>query len=274
MAAASAVAVPGGGPAAAALVQALSLKCRDKDGQVALAALELLLQIPLQMLAATLDAEAWRECVLAGLTAAAGGGGAGTAVAAGKRAAGSGSAAALSCEGRAALFGVLQAVLSGPTTVAPHALRGVPGGGRGAVGLDGCRREVLQLLHNPAHGAVLGDLVARLAAECAAPARLGAGGGRGARVEGGNRGSGDEWDSELEAECAGEDSSSDWGCGGGGGLPELAGSDGGDAEDGGSEAGGAEGGAASAIAGGALVAGAAGMDLDGVELMLEDEESF
>jgi hypothetical protein len=135
--AAAVVAVPGDTAAAGALVRTLAAKARDKDCQVAVAALELLVQVPAAVMADCFDEQTWQQLVVAGLRASAGGEAA-TAATQQRR---QKRQHELSDDGRAAFLGLLSDVMRWDEAAAARQ----PGGGR----LGGFRRVLLLLLHDP-----------------------------------------------------------------------------------------------------------------------------
>lgn len=113
------VALPAGSDAAARMLNVLGCKACDKDPNVRACALELLLQLPVEMLVSGLSEGEWLGVVAGGLRSLAGGGGS----EGGKRVAGGGrKGPALSEEARSAFWQLLRRVLlagAGGAGVAP-----------------------------------------------------------------------------------------------------------------------------------------------------------
>jgi len=168
MTVAAAVAIPSGTPAAAALVRTLATKARDKDGRVAAAALELLVQLPVQVMADCLSAVAWKELLVAGLHAACGSGKG--PIRAGRKAAGAADAQ-LSDDGCKAITGMLSELLQWRgcgDSMGPAAAAG--GGGTALGGLAASRRTLLLLLHDPLLESLWDQLAGQMQSEVAATA--------------------------------------------------------------------------------------------------------
>jgi hypothetical protein len=188
IAVAATVAVPAAGPAAARLAAALAAKARDRDGRTAAAALELLVQLPLDLICGAVSAQEWGDLVVVGLQACCGGrpdgGAAGPArVQAQRIGKWAGAPPALSDERGAAFVGHLAALLrtpdgsdgslGGPAALAAAAWQprwGKGGGGGRPAGVPGCRAALLLLLHSQAPwvGALLERAAAQLEAAAAA----------------------------------------------------------------------------------------------------------